>query len=378
MRSTFSLGRIGGVKIGINWSVLVIAGLITLSLAGGILPAAVEGRSSTEYLIGGVIGAIALLGSILAHELGHALMGKRHGLEVESITLWLFGGLAQLEGELPSARVEAKVAGIGPAISLFVGVVGVGAAFLFDTSTMTGVLFGWLGLVNLVLALFNLLPGAPLDGGRLLHAFVWGRTGDRLRATRSASKAGRVIGSLLVGVGVVEFFMGSVVSGLWTGTIGWVLVTAAGAEARQGETESGLRGLTIGQLMEPMTPVPDWLVVDEFVLRYVLPSRQSTFLLLGFDGRPSGYVTVRDLSKVGPDDRLIHPVRRYAASLSDVPVVASHESARAVLTARQAALRSLLALVVEDGVPVGIVTRSGMTSAIERARLLRSPRPRRD
>ena len=135
---------------------------------------------------------------------------------------------------------------------------------------------------------------------------------------------------------------------------------------------------TIGQLMEPMTPVPDWLVVDEFVLRYVLPSRQSTFLLLGFDGRPSGYVTVRDLSKVGPDDRLIHPVRRYAASLSDVPVVASHESARAVLTARQAALRSLLALVVEDGVPVGIVTRSGMTSAIERARLLRSPRPRRD
>lgn len=378
MRSTFSLGRIGGVKVGINWSVLVIAGLITLSLAGGILPAAVEGRSSTEYLIGGVIGAIGLLGSILAHELGHALMGKRLGLEVESITLWLFGGLAQLEGELPSARVEAKVAGIGPAISLFVGVVGVGAAFLFGTSTMTGVLFGWLGLVNLVLALFNLLPGAPLDGGRLLHAFVWGRTGDRLRATRSASKAGRVIGSLLVGVGVVEFFMGSVVGGLWTGTIGWVLVTAAGAEARHGETESGLRGLTIGQLMEPMTPVPDWLVVDEFVLRYVLPNRQSTFLLVGFDGRPSGYVTVRDLSKVGSDDRLIHPVRRYAASLSDVPVVAPHESARAVLTARQAALRSVLALVVEDGAPVGIVTRSGMTAAIERARLLRSPRPRRD
>ena len=181
-----------------------------------------------------------------------------------------------------------------------------------------------------------------------------------------------------MGVGVLEFSMGSVVGGLWTGTIGWVLLTAAGAEARQGEAESGLKGLTIGQLMEPMTAVPDWLVVDEFVLRYVLPNRQSTFLLLGFDERPSGYVTIRDLSKVGPDDRLVHPVRRYAASLADVPVVSPHEPARGVLTARQAALRPVLALVVEDGSPVGIVTRSGMTAAIERARLLRSPRRSRD
>ncbi len=377
MRSTFTLGRIGGVKVGINWTVLVIAGLITLSLAGGILPATVEGRSEVEYLVGGIIGALGLLVSILAHELGHALMGRRHGLKVDSITLWLFGGLAQLEGELPSARVEAKVAGIGPAISLFVGVVGIGAAFLIGTTTLTGALVGWLGLVNLVLAIFNLLPGAPLDGGRLLHAFIWGRTGDRHRATRSASNAGRFIGFGLIGIGLLEFLLGSVVGGMWTATIGWVLVTAASAEARHSATESGLDGLTVHQLMEPMTSVPDWLVVEEFVLRYVVPSRQTVFLLTGFDGRPSGYVTLKDLSKVGQDDRLIQPVRRYARSLADVPVVSPTEPAKGIVSARQAVVSPVLALVVEGGDPVGIITRRGVSAAIERARLMEDIRRNR-
>ena len=374
MRSTFTLGRISGIKVGINWSVLVIAGLITLSLAGGVLPSMVEGRSDAEYLIGGLIGAAGLLFSILAHEIGHAVMGRRHGLRVESITLWLFGGLAQLEGELPSARVEAKVAGIGPAISLFAGVVGVGAAFLLGTSTLAGALFAWLGFINLVLAVFNLLPGAPLDGGRLLHAFVWSRTGDRHRATRAASKAGRFLGFGLIGLGGVEFLLGNVVGGLWTATIGWVLISAASAEASHAETQSGLSGLTIEQVMEPMSPVPDWIVVDEFVRRYVLPSRQSMFLLYGFDGRPSGYVALRDLAKVSADDRLIQPVRRYAASLADVPVVSPGEPADAVLARARAGVLPVLALVIEGGMPVGVVLRSSLSAALERAKLLGTAR----
>ncbi|MBT8201875.1 MAG: site-2 protease family protein [Acidimicrobiia bacterium] len=377
MRATFTLGRIGGIKVGINWSVLVIAGLITLSLASGILPATVEGRSDAEYLIGGIVGAIGLLGSILAHELGHAFMGRRHGLQVDSITLWLFGGLAQLEGELPSARVEAKVAGIGPAISLFAGIVGIGAAFLFGTSSMVGALFGWLGLVNVVLAVFNLLPGAPLDGGRLLHAFVWFRTGDRHRATRSASKAGRFIGFGLMGVGAFELLLGSPVGGLWTATIGWVLVGAASAEAKHGETQSGLTNLTIADLMDPMEPLPDWIVVDEFISRYVLPSRRSIFLLQGFDGRPSGYVTIKDLGKASEDDRLIKPVRAYTNSLAEVAVLAPDEPAGRLLGSRQSPLSPVVALVVESGVPIGIVTRSGIAAAIERARLLGSVHSRR-
>ena len=289
---------------------------------------------------------------------------------MESITLWLFGGLAQLEGELPSAKVEAKVAGIGPAISLFAGVVGVGAALLLDTSTLIGALFGWLGFINIVLAVFNLLPGAPLDGGRLLHAFVWARTGDRHRATRAASKAGRFIGFGLIAIGGVEFLLGSVVGGLWTATIGWVLISAASAEASHAETQSGLSGLTIDQVMEPMTPVPDWIVVDEFVHRYVLPSRQSLFLLYGFDGRPTGYVALRDLGKASADDRLVQPVRRYATSLADVPVVSPGEAADALFKKGPAGLSPVLALVVEAGMPVGVVLRSSLAAALERAKLL--------
>jgi CBS domain-containing protein len=128
--------------------------------------------------------------------------------------------------------------------------------------------------------------------------------------------------------------------------------------------------LTVGQLYEPITPVPDWLVVDEFVLRHVLPNRQTYFLLVGFDGRPSGYVSIKDLSKVGPDERLVQPVRRYARSLGDVPVLAPGEPAKRIMNARQAVVSPVLALVVDHGEPIGIVTRSGMADAIERARLV--------
>lgn len=182
MRKNLTLGRLAGVTIELNWSVLVIASLITLSASGSLLPAAVPGLSGTAYLVGGLIAAAALLGSILLHELGHALVARRHGVQVDRISLWAFGGVAQLEGEAETPRAEAEIAGVGPAISLLLG------AGLYGIATvMTGLpaaIVGWAGLINVVLALFNLIPGAPLDGGRLLHAWLWKRHGDRGRATQ--------------------------------------------------------------------------------------------------------------------------------------------------------------------------------------------------
>jgi Zn-dependent protease len=188
MKNNLRLGRLAGVTIELNWSVLVIAVLITISAAGSILPAAAPGLSSAAYLTGGIIAAAALLGSILLHELGHALVARRHNVEVERISLWAFGGVAQLEGEATSPRAEAEISGIGPAISLALG------ALLFGFSTvLTGLpaaIFGWAGLINIALAVFNLIPGAPLDGGRLLHAWLWKRHGDRARATATAGNSG--------------------------------------------------------------------------------------------------------------------------------------------------------------------------------------------
>lgn len=370
MRSSFSLGRIAGVKVGISWTVLVIVGLITLSLAGGILPAQVDGLSDTQYLIGGVLGAVGLLGSILAHELGHAIVARRNGIKVDSITLWLFGGLAQLEGEIPNPRVEAKVAGVGPAVSMVAGVVGIAGALLLNPSSLPGALLGWLGIVNVVLAVFNLLPGSPLDGGRLLHAFLWHRSGDRHRATLSASKAGRVIGLLLIGVGAIEFLLGSVVGGLWTATIGWILISAAGAEAQHSTVQTGLTGIRARQVADLSEPVPDWLVVDEFVARYVLPSRRSTFLLLGFDGVPSGWVQLADLARVSAEDRLTQPVRRYARPLDAVPTIDVNDPADQLMSSPQASLSPLLAVVTEYGRAVGVITRQDVTRALERAKVI--------
>ena len=193
MKRKLTLGRLAGVTIELNWSVLVIPLLITFSAAGGILPVAVPGLSGAAYLTGGIIAAAALLGSILLHELGHALVARRHGVEVERISLWAFGGLAQLEGEAGTPRAEAEIAGVGPAVSLILGAALSGAAFLL--TGLPAAIVGWAGLINIVLAVFNLIPGAPLDGGRLLHAWLWNRHGDRDRATATAGRAGRYVGN---------------------------------------------------------------------------------------------------------------------------------------------------------------------------------------
>jgi Zn-dependent protease len=354
-----------------NWTVAIIAALITLSLASGVLPAQVSGLSTAAYLIGGVIGSVGLLLSILAHELGHAFVGRANGLKVDEITLWIFGGVAQLEGEIEDPRVEAKVAGVGPAISIVIGIAGLGAAALIGTDNLTGVLVGWLGIVNLVLGVFNLLPGTPLDGGRLLHAFLWKRSGNKHRATVSASRAGKVIGYGLMGIGAFEFLSGRTTSGLWTAAIGWVLVGAAGAEVQQSRVRSDLAGIRIGDLAEPAELLPDWLVVEQFAEMYVADSARKVFLLVGFDGRPSGYVTIGRLGDIPADERLTRPVREYALSLENIPRVGADSYMRDVLAALPMPAGSLVALVTEDGQVTGVLTRERLTDAVQRARALR-------
>lgn len=373
MRPTINLGSIRGVRIGMNWTVAIITLLITLSLAGTILPGQIEGLSAGAALVGGVIGAIGLLGSILAHELGHALVGRANGMKIEQITLWIFGGVAQLEGEMPDPKVEAKVAGVGPVISLVLGVIGLAGAAVIGTDNLPGVLIGWLGLVNIVLGLFNLLPGTPLDGGRLLHAYLWRRNGNRHRATVSASRAGKVIGYLLIAAGVFEFFAGSTVGGLWTGTIGWILVGSASAEAQHSAIRTDLEGLRVADIAERTDPLPDWLVVDEFIERYVATGDNRVFLLTGFDGRTSGYITLSRLGDVPADERLTRPVRDFALAIDAVPVVAADSSARDMLMTGNAMAGEMVAIVQDaEGRPSGVITRDGLTNAVQRARLLRS------
>lgn len=368
MRSNLTLGRLAGVRIEINWSVLIIAALITLSVSGSLLPAAVPGLSGFSYLAGGLIATAALLGSILLHELGHALMARRHGIEVERISLWAFGGVAQLEGEAETPRAEAEIAGVGPGISLLLG-----AALYGIALTVTGLpaaILGWAGLINIVLAVFNLIPGAPLDGGRLLHAWLWKRHGDRGRATQTAGKVGRNFGSALIALGLIQFVFGGF-GGLWTAFIGWFLRNAAKAEVQFATLNNDLGAITAGDIMTAEPVEGDWLSVAAFIDRHATQQIRPFYLVGESDGQISGVVTVKALAGVPDDDRWTTSVRTVATPVDEYPAVRADEPAAELLRKIGAAP---LVVVWEGETPVGTITQAQFATAAERARMLASLR----
>jgi Zn-dependent protease len=175
MGQSFSLGRISGIRIGVNWSVLIIVALLAYGLAAGQFPAEVPRRPEAEYVVAAIVTAVAYMGSLLAHELAHSLVARRNGVQVEGITLWLLGGVSRLQGEIPDPGAEVRVAGVGPLTSLVLGGVFTLVAWLLHASGVGGVVvaaLAWLGGINILLAVFNVIPAAPLDGGRLLQAVL--------------------------------------------------------------------------------------------------------------------------------------------------------------------------------------------------------------
>jgi Zn-dependent protease len=241
MNNSVRLGRIAGVDVGLHWSVLLIGGFLAVGLARRRFPAHAPGYSTAEYVAAAGVAALVFLAYVLAHELSHALVARREDIGVDGITLWVLGGVTRITSDATTPRAELAIAGAGPLTSLVLGVVMVVTAVVFDAGAVSPLLvavLSWLGVVNIVIAVFNALPGAPLDGGRLLHAFVWSRHGDRQRATRVASRAGSALGTILIGSGLVELAWGTAGgAGVWLAFIGWFLLTGARAEADDAETQ---------------------------------------------------------------------------------------------------------------------------------------------
>ena len=301
MASALRIARVAGVEIRVHWSLLLVAVLLVWSLADRVFPTTDPGLSDGSYLAMAIVAAVLFLASILLHELGHAAQARRDGVPVGGITLWVFGGVAELPGEMPSPGAELRIAAAGPVVSLVLGVVCVGAALALPLpAQVDGVLF-WLGQINLSLLVFNLIPALPLDGGRILHAALWARRRDRLAATRTAAALGRGFGMLLVAAGIVLAILGGDLGGLWLVFLGWFLLAAAEAEVSTGSARDALAGLTVADLTirDPVS-VPATASVQTFMDAVFFPSRHTAYPVL--DGTDAvGLVSFRDALALVPE-----------------------------------------------------------------------------
>jgi Zn-dependent protease len=368
MGDDIKLGRVVGFPLAMNWSVLVIAWLLTWSLATGSFPYEAPGHSDGTYWAVGLAAAVVFFGSLLAHELAHALVARRHGVEVKGLTLWLFGGVARLGGDPPTPRADFRIAAAGPATSLALaagfGLVA-GGLQLVGVAHIAVVAARWLSGINAMLGVFNLVPGAPLDGGRLLRAFLWHRHGDQVRAAVTAARAGAVVAYGLIGLGLLEFLAGASVGGLWLVFIGWFVLGAARAEEAHVLTRDALGGLRVVDVMSPRPIVaPGWITAGEFIERYLLGSRHSAYPVEGFDGGIAGLVTLAQLRRVPPAQRETTRVVDIAIAIPDVAIAAPRDSLVSVLD-RLTPDAGGRALVLDHGELVGILTPTDIARAAE-------------
>jgi Zn-dependent protease/CBS domain-containing protein len=371
MNENLSLGRIAGIHVGLNWSLLVVAALIAWSLASSLLPSASPGQSSGAYWAAGVVSAFVFLASLLAHELAHSVVAMRRGIRVEGITLWLFGGVSRFSSDTSAPGAQALITFVGPLTSLLLGAVFYLAAAAFSGGANPGLLsatLAWLGYINIVLAVFNLVPAYPLDGGRLLQSLIWLRTGDRLRATRIAVRIGMGFAYLLIAYGLATFvFAGNLVGGVWSVFLGWFLLSAARSEEAGGLIRQALSGIRVVDVMTP-NPVqaPDNVSVEDALHGYVLASRHSTFPTTDSGGGLTGLLTLAALKKVSPAARTTTLIKDVACPLESVPTASPTDPVTNLLGASDGCSEGRT-LVVDNGRLVGIVSPSDINRLLQRS-----------
>ena len=368
MTDDIRLGRIAGFPLAMNWSVLAIIWLLTWGLADGALPADAPGHAPATYWIAALVAALVFFASLLAHELGHAIVARRAGVEVKGISLWLFGGVASLGSEPPSAKADFRIAIVGPAISLALAAVYGASATGFDAvggAHIAVAVATWLAAINLLLGVFNLIPGAPLDGGRVLRAFLWHRHGDRVRAAVTATRTGQMVAYGLIWFGFLEFFAGAGVSGLWLVVIGWFIWNAARAEEIGVRTRRALTDVTVEQVMTSHPDVaPGWLSAADFVEQYLRGPHHSAYPVQQPDGTTSGILRVSQVCDLSPAARDVTRVADVAVPLERLPIAHPSDPALNLLGPVGPGTGGR-ALVFNGTRLVGILTRADMYRAIE-------------
>jgi Zn-dependent protease/CBS domain-containing protein len=369
--ASVSLGRIAGVAVGLHWSWLFIVGLLIWNLAVVVFPDAQPGRSDGVYAAMALTATLLFFACLIAHELGHAVQARREGVQIDGITLWVFGGVARFSGAFPSAGAELRIALAGPLVSLALGVACAAPALLLAEDTPAQGVAVWLASMNLLLLAFNMLPALPLDGGRVLRALLWRRSGDFVRATRTAGALGRGFGQVMIGVGVLLALLGGL-GGLWLALIGWFLVTAAAAESQLAELRGVLADDRVADAMvrAPVT-VPAGLTLQQFADEVFARSRHVAYPVVDGDGHPTGELTFRSVAAVPPSRWRDVTAGDRAAPLAETLVVGEDDPlhAAALELMRRPPNR---ALVVRGDELVGLLSITDVSRLLELRRITRA------
>jgi Zn-dependent protease/CBS domain-containing protein len=364
MSSSLRLGRVLGIELRLDYSWFIIFVLIAWSLASHYFPMTHPDWSAGTYWTLGILTSVLFFGGVVVHELAHSVVSQRYGIPVRDITLFIFGGAASLSEEPKRARDELLIALVGPAASLTLASV-FGILWWLDPglSAPLHALAGWLGGINLALGLFNLIPGSPLDGGRVFRAVVWGVTGNPRRATRIASRLGRLVAFAFIFWGIWQIFAGNWADGLWIAFIGWFLHGATASSDQQLALHDLLAGHTAREVMLTNWPqVPPRLTLDGLINQVVLPSGRRCFPVVD-DGQLAGLITVQEIRNVPVNARATTRVEDVMIPRASLKTVEPGDDLFAALQ-RMAAEDVNQLPVLDDGRFVGMVARNRVVSVL--------------
>lgn len=371
MKAQIKLGSIFGVELGLHYSWLVIAILIVFSVASQL-------HATDPNWTVGVVWTVAIITGLLffaclfAHELSHALVAKAHGIPIHRITLFLLGGVAQIEKEASDAKTEFWMAIVGPITSAVLGFILLGLAMAggwawrSHPGTPGIAMLVWLGYINLALAAFNLIPGFPLDGGRVLHAILWWSMKSAERSTRAAARVGQMIAVLFIAYGILEFFRGAGLGGLWMAFIGWFLLQASGAAYMQVKAGKLLYGLRVQDLMSPeCQSIDPNISVDDFVNEYLLRTGRRCFWVMQ-DDRLLGMITPGELRTVDRGSWQQTPIRSVMRPADKIHMISPE----------MPALEALEIMSREDVNQLPVTSDGRVRGSISRAHILQVLRTR--